>query len=174
MYISLYITYIQIIKCFKKYLNFYNNFYYYAHLPLKYSLKKKFIYLIYNTVLGKTWLLFCIMVMYRENVCINLNESVWNRTIGGPVEHGDEDSSKDRWLWRSFSPGSSLFFLGLCNSGRSDPDGGALCLPPHPASPLVGPTTMLLYHISFSFPFSVLLLHRVQSDFIRIATVWFS
>lgn len=40
MYISLYITYIQIIKCFKKYLNFYNNFYYYVHLPFKYSLKK--------------------------------------------------------------------------------------------------------------------------------------
>lgn len=38
------------------------------------------------------------MVMYRENVCIDLNESVWNRTVRGPVEHGDADSSTDRRL----------------------------------------------------------------------------
>lgn len=30
-----------------------------------------------------------------------------------------------------------------------------------------------LSHISFNFPFSVLLFYREQSDFIRIATVWF-
>lgn len=121
-------------------------------------------------VLGKTWLCMqfnfacceSFMVMYRENVCIDLNESVWNRTVRGPVEHGDADSSTDRRLWRGFSPGCRLFFLGVCNSGCSDPDGGALCLPPHPASPLVGPTTMLLYHTSFSFLFSVLLIYRVQ------------
>lgn len=91
-----------------------------------------------------------VMVTHIENVCINMYESIWNRTVGSPVEHGDADSSTDRWLWRSVSPGSRLFFLGVCNSGRSDPDGGAVRLPPHPASPLVGPITMLLYHIYLS------------------------
>lgn len=93
-----------------------------------------------------------VMVTHIENVCINMYESIWNRTVGSPVEHGDADSSTDRWLWRSVSPGSRLFFLGVCNSGCSDPDGGAVRLPPHPASPLVGPITLLLY-ITYIFQF---------------------
>lgn len=116
--------------------------------------KKVYIFDLFYCFLRKTWLdmLFNFarpmkLWWHRENVCINMYESIWNRTVGSPVEHGDADSSTDRWLWRSVSPGSRLFFLGVCNSGRSDPDGGAVRLPPHPASPLVWPITMLLYHI---------------------------
>lgn len=130
--------------------------YFFIQLLLWYTLIflfKKYIFDLFYCFIRKTWLdmLFNFarpmkLWWHIEKMSV-LYESVWNRTVGGPVEHGDAHSSTDRWLWRSVSPGSRLFFLGMCNSGCSDPDGGAVRLPPHPASPLVWPITMLLYHI---------------------------
>lgn len=88
-----------------------------------------------------------VMVIYIENVCINMYEFIWNRIVGSFVEYGDADSFIDRWLWRSVFFGSRFFFLGVCNSGCFDFDGGVVRFFLYFAFLLVGFIIMLFYII---------------------------